>query len=319
MSVWGGGLWLPARAKLNLYLAITGRRTDGYHTLDTLFHPLELHDDVAVFRADGGVTCEVSADAEDLLVPADDRNLAVRALMGFRERVSPACGFHVRIHKRIPHGGGLGGGSSDAAACLRLANELVGGPVDADELAALALALGADVPFFLRGGSQRGLGIGDELAAVAVAPRHFVLLLPPYGCGTAEVYKIHAGLLAAERNAGTLARNQVPVDLGAGMSSGIYNHLETAAERLRPELGRLRCAVGAAGYEHVRMTGSGSTLFVMLEDERAARRCREDLEHALADTEHAAVGLAVTRSASVQVSDRSSTDMPRTLSDPPSA
>ena len=146
-----------------------------------------------------------------------------------------------------------------------------------------------------------------------------MLLLPPYGCGTADVYKIHSGLLAADSNAGTFGRNQVLVDLGAGISSGLYNHLESAAERLRPELGRLRHAVRAAGYEHVRMTGSGSTLFVTLEDERAALRCREDLERALASTEHAAVGLAVTRSASVEVSDRSSTVMPRTLSDPPMA
>lgn len=311
--------WMPAHAKLNLYLAVTGRRADGYHTLDTVFHQLDLHDDVAVSKAAEGVTCEVSADAKDLLVPADERNLAVRALAGFRDRVAPDCGFHVRIHKRIPNGGGLGGGSSDAAACLRLANDLVGRPVNADALAALALRIGADVPFFLRGGSQRGSGIGDELSAVEVRARHFVLLSPPYGCATAEVYKIHAGMLAAESNAGTLGRNQVPVDLGVGMPSGLYNHLEAAAERLRPELGRLRRAVCAAGYEHVRMTGSGSTLFVMLEDERAAQRCRADLERALIDTEHAAVGITVTQSAGRTRGDGSSADMPRTLIDPPSA
>ncbi|MCA8963943.1 MAG: 4-(cytidine 5'-diphospho)-2-C-methyl-D-erythritol kinase, partial [Planctomycetes bacterium] len=114
--------FLPARAKINLQLRVLGRRADGYHLLETLFHALELHDDLWLRRREQpGVALTVDADEPSLLVAPGDDNLVVRALRAFAARYPSPSGFDVRLYKRIPAGGGLGGGSSDAAAALRLA------------------------------------------------------------------------------------------------------------------------------------------------------------------------------------------------------
>ncbi|MCK5941423.1 MAG: hypothetical protein KAI24_05585, partial [Planctomycetes bacterium] len=267
-----------------------------------------------------GVSISVRADADALLVPADQRNLAVRALQALRTAVgSGAPGFRIRLHKRIPNGGGLGGGSSDAAAALRLGNQLLGAPLDHEALAAIAVQLGADVPFFLRGGSQWGRGIGDQLTPTEVAPRHFVLLLPPYGCETVAVFREHAARLAVDGGGvrDTVVSNTVPENRDAAMGIGHCNELEPAAERLRPELGRLRRAVAAAGYANVRMSGSGSTLFVACDDAEAAKRCRSELEQALAPTEHRDVGFVVTRSGPPGDGDQPCSALPASLRDHP--
>ena len=182
-------LSLPARAKLNLVLRIVGRRQDGYHLLDTLFHALELHDDLVLSLAPQGIALTVTAEHASLQVAPGPDNLVERALRRFADAAGYRGGFAAQLHKRIPHGGGLGGGSSDAAAALRLANELLGRPLADAALAQLGVALGADVPFFFRGGSQWGRGIGDELSPANVPPRWFVLLVPPFGCPTVDVYK----------------------------------------------------------------------------------------------------------------------------------
>lgn len=271
-------LCLPARAKLNLVLRIVGRRTDGYHLLETLFHPLALHDDVEVARAPAGITLQVTAAHDSMLVSAGPDNLVVRALARLCEHTGERGGFAVRLHKRIPHGGGLGGGSSDAAAALRLGNELLGRPLADAALAQLAVALGADVPFFLRGGSQWGRGIGDELTPADVPSRSFVLLIPPFGCPTADVYKTHAALWKSSAPQASVRDITVPDTRDPALRIAFHNDLEPAAERVRPELAELRGRVVAMGFPGVRMTGSGSTLFVAWDDDAAARACAERLE-----------------------------------------
>ena len=296
MSAAPRALWTRARAKLNLGLRVVGRRPDGYHLLDTVFHELELHDDVAVSRVASGVRVEVTADEERLLVPAGEGNLVVQALRRLLTSVGGDQGFHVCLHKRIPNGGGLGGGSSDAAAALRIGNELLGRPRSERELAELAVGLGADVPFFLQGGTRRGLGVGDELTVAAPVRCSFVLLLPPYGCETARVYKLHAALAEVEK-VDTVRGNCVDPGAVPEMIRGLCNDLESAAEQLVPALGELRRGVGATGYPHVRMSGSGSTLFVGWSDEAAARRCAENLKRYLQDGAHGSVEVLVTQSA----------------------
>lgn len=267
----GGAWYLPARAKLNLQLRVVGRRADGYHLLHTLFHALELHDDLWLqVRDEPGVSLAVTADEPSLAVSPGPDNLVVRALEAFRRRMPGAPGFVVRLHKRIPAGGGLGGGSSDAAAALRLAAAAVGADPDGAELVELARPLGADVAFFLRGGSQWGRGVGDELEPAEVPARHFVLVLPPYGCPTADVYK----MFAAQWN-GPCHGDSVRPSTAADMSDaeermGFFNALQPAAERVRPALAELRRRV-ASGFPQVCMTGSGSTLFVAFAEEAAAR------------------------------------------------
>jgi len=277
-------------------LRVVGRRADGYHLLETLFHGLALHDDVVVTRTPRGRSITVSADRDELLVPADERNLAMRALAALQQQVGDDGGLHVHVHKRIPHGGGLGGGSSDAAATLRLANRLLGDPLDDAAMAALAVRLGADVPFFLRGGSQWGGGIGDELQVVPHIARHFVLVLPPFGCDTVAVYKNHAARWNDGAGADTVRRITVPKNRDAVMSIEYGNDLEAAAEELRPELVRLRQVAASAGYPGMRMSGSGSTLFVACDDAGAAARCRDELAAAMGTDDGARVGFVVTSS-----------------------
>lgn len=306
-----GALYLPARAKLNLVLRVVGRRADGYHLLETLFHTLALHDDVAVARTAGGLTIDVAAAADRALAPANADNLAVRALAALQAAVGDRGGFAVRLFKRIPAGAGLGGGSSDAAAALRLGNALLGAPLAAGALASIAARLGADVPFFLRGGTQWGRGIGDELSPAAATAQHFVLVLPPFGCATAAVYKIHAALLQARAALDTVPSNSVPDPRDAVVSIRSCNDLEPAAESLQPELGRLRRAIVAAGYPDVRMSGSGSTLFVACADHGAAERCARALRARLA----ADVAVTATTSGPPLDADQPSATLPPTVRD----
>lgn len=286
-------LRLPARAKLNLWLRIVGRRADGYHLLATIFHALELHDDVTLARADAGIELAVTADAPSLAVAPGPDNLVEKALRALCERVGHRGGFRAQLHKRIPQGGGLGGGSSDAAAALRLGNELLGRPLDDGELAALAARLGADCAFFLRGGSQWGRGVGDELAPAVVAPRHFVLVCPPFGCPTVAVYKSFAAMWQAPTQPDTVDGIPAVDEPEALLLRGFQNDLRAAAERVQPALAPLRQRVAELARREVAMTGSGSTLFVPFSVASDAQRCAHDLEPLAAE----GVRIVVTRSA----------------------
>lgn len=300
-------LWLPARAKLNLVLRIVGRRADGYHLLETLFHALELHDDVQVELAPAGIALDVTADDRAFVVAPGPDNLVHRALAAVARRAGHRGGFAARLHKRIPPGGGLGGGSSDAAAALRLGNALLGNVVPDESLHGLAVALGADVPFFLRSGSQWGRGIGDELTAATVPANHFVLLVPPFGCATADVYKTYAVLWKIDRAEDSVPSFPVPETTDAALRIGFHNDLQRAAEQVQPGLAALRQRVGELGRRPVHMTGSGSTLFVACADAAAAARCADDLTPLRAE----GVRIVVTRSVDTGV-----LDQPRPPDDP---
>ncbi len=290
-------LWLPARAKLNLSLRIVGRRADGYHLLETLFHAVALHDDLVVVRTAREVTLQVTAADAVFLVPATADNLVSRALRAVAQQSGYDGGFAATLHKRIPHGAGLGGGSSDAAAALRLANALLDEPLAADRLHQVALTLGADVPFFLHGGSQWGRGIGEQLSPANIAAQHFVLVVPPYGCATADVYKSFAHLWQQRTATDTVRPIPVPDTSDALLRMGFHNDLQLAAERVRPELAELRCRVATLARRAVGMTGSGSTLFVPCAGNAEAQQCANDL----ASLGQEGVRLLVTRSAPMGV------------------
>ena len=320
-------LYLPSRAKLNLVLRILGRRDDGYHLLESLFHTLDLHDDVVVEYdvESSGVGITVTADHDRLLVPGDERNIAVKALVALRQEIGASAmgGFHIRLHKRIPNGGGLGGGSSNAAAVLRLANAILAknspggstpeGALNDSQIATIGAQLGADVPFFLRGGTQWGCGIGTDLTEAGSLSGHFVLLVPTYGCGTVEVYKKHAASWCPAEQVGSMDSVSVPDILHSAVSNTLSNDLECAAEQVRPELGRLRHAVKEAGYSHVRMSGSGSTLFVVVADAVTAEQCQRHLAMELAETEHRDVGFVVASSGPAIDFDQPSSQLPTPL------
>ena len=238
---------LSAPAKLTVTLAVTGVRPDGYHLLESEMVSLDLADRIEISDAEpvaagepgGAVDLEVVADWPSggerwraLSVGPAEENLVSRAL------AAAGCRARVRLVKRIPPGAGLGGGSSDAAAVLRWA-----GCRDV----AVAAGLGADVPFCVAGGRARVTGIGEEVAPLAVEPRTFVLLLPPFGVDTVAVYRRWDELHAA----GALP--------AAGSGA---NDLEAAAVRVEPRLAAWKEALEELAGAPARLAGSGSTWFV---------------------------------------------------------
>lgn len=237
-------LRLEAPAKLNLGLRITGRRADGRHELDGIFVLLELSDRLLLLPGCSGLRVEGRGVAD---VPLDERNLAWRGLVaGLGGEPDLAC---LALEKRIPAAAGLGGGSSDAAAAWRLGRAWRGAPEEADdsELGALA-EIGADVPFFASGlVAARVRGIGERLASVRAEARHVVLVLPGFGLSTAAVF----------------------AELRREEWGTADNDLLAPACRLRPELGDLVEMVRRAGGEP-RLTGSGSTIFSLTDEEESA-------------------------------------------------
>ncbi len=223
-----GALRVPARAKLTLSLRVIGVRRDGYHELDAEMVELDLADELVIEPEGDGVTFEF--DGPSGVLAAGPENLVVRALAAVGRR----AGVHVM--KRIPVGGGLGGGSADAAAVLRWA-----GCRDLD----VALSLGADVPFCLVGGRARIGGIGERVEPLAPEARSFVLLLPPLAVETAAVYRAWDSLDEQRRRS------------GAG-----GNDLEAAALAVEPALARWRDVLAEATGTAPRLAGSGSTWFV---------------------------------------------------------
>ena len=261
-------LRLCAPAKVNLGLRVVGRRADGYHLLETTFHALQLHD-VLWLEDAGALTLEVRGDGGGLPMPAPEDNLVLRAARAIAAATGTTAMGRFVLDKHIPAGGGLGGGSSDAAAALLLLQHRAGAPLDAAALRAVALGLGADVPFFLRAGTQSARGIGEVLEpAAAPASSRFVLLIPPFGTSTAAVFKNYRADLTIARPIVTIPPdNPGPIkglSGSPGQSSWWRNDLEAAAMELHPELARIRASAEAIVRRPVTMSGSGSTLFFSL-------------------------------------------------------
>jgi 4-diphosphocytidyl-2-C-methyl-D-erythritol kinase len=217
-----------APAKLTVSLRVVGRRPDGYHLLDAEMVSIDLVDELTFTDGDGLEIVDGTGSSSEWIerLPRDGRNLVRRAL----QAVGRAA--HVRLVKRIPPGGGLGGGSADAAAVLRWAG--VGD-------AALAASLGADVPFCLRGGRARVRGIGEIVEPQPHAPQTFTLLIPPFGCSTPAVYRAFD-------------------ELGSRLADG-PNDLEPAALAVEPRLARWRDRLAEETGVKPRLAGSGSTWF----------------------------------------------------------
>lgn len=254
-----------AHAKINLRLRVLGRGDDGYHALETLFLRLALADDVEVAVGGEARTLECTGDGVDIggLGPVET-NLAYRAAMLYAERSGwpPGAGFTIRIRKRIPLGGGLGGGSSNAAAVLRALDTLNPSPLGRPALLELALALGADVPFLASGAAYAlGWGRGERLLELPALPeRRVELLLPSYGVSTAAAFGWHA----EER--GRAAPS--PALIGEGglgswdsVAALAVNDLEGPVLRRHPDLAEGLELLRSRGAQVARMTGSGSTLF----------------------------------------------------------
>lgn len=266
-----------APAKINLGLHVRGRRADGYHLLDSLFLPLDLADGVRVALGDGsGVTLRVSGDAARG-VPADAGNLAWRAAAGFLERSGLDRSVSIELEKRIPSPAGLGGGSSDAAAVLRALQQLAAqAALPPDALRALALGLGADVPFFLDPRASRITGVGELREDLERAPSLALLLVHPgIPLATADVYRCFDKLSPSLTPAGPDPTLRTLWASGgrlspSGWAALTHNDLEPAATQLCPPIRTLRNVLADAGAQGVGMSGSGPVVYGVFED--AAQR-----------------------------------------------
>ncbi len=265
---------LDPPAKVNLYLAVRGRRPDGYHTLETLFERLDLADELRLTRRPSGLTLTCS----DPAVPTDDRNLVLRAARLFFQAAGVAGGVEAALVKRIPVAGGLGGGSSDAASTLLGLNTLYDAPLTRAQLMTLGGQLGADVPFFV---SEHvvawGRGRGDEIVP-AQPPRRplwHVLVNPGLPVLTQEVYaqfdRLPPAALTPSAADGTLLARLVQAGDPGPVAGCLANALEPAIEASYPAIRALKAALSSAGARGVLVSGSGPTTYGLADDEVHAR------------------------------------------------
>jgi 4-diphosphocytidyl-2-C-methyl-D-erythritol kinase len=255
-------LILPAYAKLNLTLDVTGRRPNGYHDIDSVMQTISLHDLVMVERTD----CRVF----EVVGPAiEGENLVLKAARELEGRVSRALPFTIRLFKRIPMAAGLGGGSADAAAFLKAANLIYALKLSSSELLEIATAVGQDVPFLLEGGTARATGLGSTLSPLPPVPSgwRFLVVSPPVEIATRAVYEaVDGGAPSAGRTPALIAALS-----REGRDVALGNDLEPASRRLFPALdeaiNRLRDAVPG-----LTMSGTGAALFALFDRRQDAER-----------------------------------------------
>ncbi|WP_337054783.1 4-(cytidine 5'-diphospho)-2-C-methyl-D-erythritol kinase [Pseudoxanthomonas sp. USHLN014] len=252
----GGWSWWPAPAKLNLCLRITGRRPDGYHELQSAFRLLEWGDTVGIRLRQDGVIARVG-DSVPGVAEADD--LLVRAAKLLQKHANVVLGADIRVEKRIPAGGGFGGGSSDAATVLRVLDHLWGTALGEDALAALGLTLGADVPIFVRGRNAWAEGVGERLTPIALPPAWYVLVDPGLHVATPVLF-----------DSPDLTRNAAPVKIADFLSGSVPDNVfEPVLRRREPAIEAVFATLSRIGTP--RLTGTGSGCFVEFASLQAAQ------------------------------------------------
>lgn len=280
-------LVVSAPAKLNLFLHVTGRRADGYHLLQTIFVFLDRCDTLELEATPDGVIRRV-ADNYAEPVP-EEKDLVVRAARLLQKESGTGQGANIRVHKVLPMGGGLGGGSSDAAATLLGLNRVWGLGLPLDHLARLGLALGADVPVFVQGRAAWAEGVGEELYPVELADFHALVVVPPVGVATPRIFT-HPDL----------TRNSLPLKMASFPARNLAAQQKSFLARQRNDLQAVACGLenevaqhlsalagvssqswfaqgaSAAGGE-ARMTGSGACVFALFDSEEAAQKAQSSL------------------------------------------
>ena len=215
---------IRAHAKINLYLDVVGKREDGYHNLETIFHSIGLHDDVIIRKQD---TKDITVHCEHPAVPSDARNLAHRAAQCLNDAVGGIGGIAIDIHKRIPVAAGLAGGSADAAAVLHGVNTLFELGFTPEMLMRFGAQLGADVPFCLHGGAAFGQGIGDQLTLLpALSNLPLLLLNPGIEISTTAVFKKLNFSLTKQEKKDIIITNYIEKGDVLGIGKNLYNLLE---------------------------------------------------------------------------------------------
>ncbi len=264
-----------ANAKINLFLDITGRRENGYHELHSCMQTVGLCDTISAEILEAENTQTITIRCSDPTLPTDEKNLVWRAAQMYMQEANiPAYNLDIRIEKRIPVFAGLGGGSADAAAILRLLNRHYKNALSMEQLLALGAKLGADVPFCIHGGTCRCEGIGDILTPIVVHPDYTVLIAKNGdGVSTAEAFRMldeayeatpHE-IRSAENVYSALAANNAPA-----LRNCTYNAFEEVILPIRPLAQELKNIMNAYGAVCTQMSGSGPSVFgIFLSDARA--------------------------------------------------
>jgi len=253
----------PAPAKLNLFLHILGRRPDGYHQLQTVFQLLELGDELTI-RADDKGQIHLEQDYAGI-DPTND--LILRAATLLKTKTRTGKGAVISVKKRIPIGGGLGGGSSDAATTLLVLNRLWNTGLSPQELSALGLQLGADVPVFIQGHSAWAEGVGEQLQPVELPDNWFLVIYPDCAVSTATVF-----------NQAELTRNSTAITIRDFLGGAGHNDCEKVVFDLYPEVAA--AAKWLAGWTEARLTGTGSCIYGRFGSEQEASAVLAQLPHA---------------------------------------
>jgi len=263
-------LLLKSKAKVNIGLQIRDRRPDGYHTIHTLFQELDFHDIITLEKRESG--CGFSSNVDWL--KNDDSNLCVKAWRKMVD-VFGIGGISIQLEKRIPAGGGLGGGSSNAATVLKGLRQLYELDLSDDELESLSVDLGADVPFFIRGGLQSGDGIGDVLKPLK--PRIdgcFLCVVPDLHIDTKWAYGQVKNILEKPKDlvnfTGFIQKENIPFEL-------FENDFEAIVVPAYPEIGHIKNSLRAHGARFASLSGSGSTVYGIFDEEVDAKLAKSQI------------------------------------------
>jgi 4-diphosphocytidyl-2-C-methyl-D-erythritol kinase len=256
-------LKFPAFAKINWTLRVLGKRADGFHEICTVFQTVSLADQLTFESASELV---LTCDSQE--VPTNERNLVLRAANALRERFSIRKGARIHLEKRIPSPGGLGGGSSDAAIALIALAHLWEIKTDKRELSEIGAALGADVPFFLNGGTALGTGLGTEIEILPDIPKTLLLIVTPdENVPTSDAYQaLGAPLLTNEMSKTILENCRFEAKNADFLQTGLHNDFEKTIFRLRPEIARVKSRLLQAGAGGALLSGSGASVFAIFDN-----------------------------------------------------
>jgi 4-diphosphocytidyl-2-C-methyl-D-erythritol kinase len=263
---------LKAHAKVNIGLQVKGQRADGLHNIHTVFQELELHDQILIEKKSSDWSIKINNSK----IPTDESNTCIRAYLAIKKQFPKIDGISITLKKHIPSGAGLGGGSSDAAAILKGLRELFDLSLDNRALSAIAVKIGADVPFFILGGTQIGNGIGDILSPVNNSVEGFYLLIvPDVFISTAWAYKALKKHLKDDIDrpnfAHFLENNNI--------SNVIFdNDFERIVIPTYPRIGEIKEGLLATGASYASLSGSGSTVFGVYDDEARAKQAESHFQ-----------------------------------------
>jgi 4-diphosphocytidyl-2-C-methyl-D-erythritol kinase len=269
-------LTLPSFAKINWSLRVLGRRDDGFHEIRTIFQTVDLHDKLTFLPERAGITA-IRCDAPD--VPSDERNIVFKAAAALRDRFQIDNGISIQIEKQIPIEAGLGGGSSNAAVTLLALAHLWNIETNKRELEAIGTGLGADVPFFLNGGTAIGTGVGADVSPWdEFAASYIVIVTPNARVSTREAYLAwDAHSLTKSDSESMLSISRADAQLPHSPLDALVNDFERVVLRLKPEIERALSALRRAGASRALLAGSGSSVFGIFDNREAQKHAADSL------------------------------------------